>query len=310
MLVFLYQHMVIHGKTVQNIPPGDIQYLQLKDRLHRHVRYLSEEIGERHRDNEGALEKTVEYIDRQFQQMGYRTRLQEINGQDDVNVITEIRGNRTPDRILIVGAHYDSVWLSPGADDNASGIAALLEIARAFVHLKPGKTIRFIAFGNEEKPFSETENMGSYFYVKTAVEHNEFITGMFSLEMLGYYSSDKNSQKYPLVARWIFPDTADFIAFISNLDSRSLIEAIGRYSKHARGRAEGLVIHEKILPDIRRSDHASFWDYRIPAVLISDTAEFRNSNYHSVSDVMETLDFETMSAVIAGLIPMFESLVE
>ena len=303
--------MVIHAGIVQTVPPVSDDYPQLENRLYQHVRYLSEEIGERHHDNQAALEKTVEYIDGQFQQMGYRTELQRINGRNDVNIISEIRGNKSPGLILIIGAHYDSVWLSPGADDNATGVAALLEIGRAFKNLSPGKTIRFIAFGNEEQPFSETEDMGSYYYAKTVSGNRDVITGMFSLEMLGFYSSEKNSQNYPLLARWLYPDTADFIAFISNFDSRPLlVKAIKSYSRHARVNAEGLVIHEKILPDIRRSDHASFWDHKIPAVMITDTAEFRNMNYHSVGDVIETLDFETMSSVVAALIPMFEKLAE
>jgi Zn-dependent M28 family amino/carboxypeptidase len=304
-----YKFVVIPGE--QALIPVKKQSEQLKDlakQLQNHVRVISEDIGERHYELPDAIDKAVNYIKQEFRNAGFDPELQVFGNQAFCNVITEITGTDKKNEIIVIGAHYDSVWLSPGANDNASGVAGLLEIARTLASNNYLKTIRFVAFANEEHPFSGTENMGSRVYAQSLADKNENIVAMFSLEMLGFYSDKAGSQKYPAGAGWFYPDTANFIAFISNLYSRSLlVNAINNYNDVSVS-AQGLAAPEFLVPDIRRSDHASFWEVGYPAVMITDTANFRNINYHTVGDRIETLDFYRMAGVVSGLSKMIKNL--
>ena len=169
----------------------------LAQRLNLHIRMLAEEIGERHFEQPGSLDRAAQYIEQEFRACGLAPSRQSIGKLPFHNVIVQITGATKPDEIIITGAHYDTVWLSPGADDNASGVAALLELACSLAQNGHDRTLRFIAFANEEQPFSETENMGSRFYAKFIRAQNENVIAMFSLEMLGYYSDQPHSQNYP-----------------------------------------------------------------------------------------------------------------
>ena len=308
LLFSIYKVIVLADRTTKPYSGDSIAHLEsLKDRLYQHVWFLSEEIGERHNENQGSLEKTINYITQEFNSAGYNPELQNFGPLQNSNIIAEITG--TDNEVLIIGAHYDTVWLSPGADDNATGIAGLLEIARALSGSSPVKTIRFIAFANEEQPYSHTDDMGSRVYARSVNEKNENIVGMISLEMLGYYSDEPGGQKFPSLAHWFYPDTASFIGFISNLQSRKfLLSALNHYRTGAIVPAEGLAIPVSLVPDIQRSDHASFWTLGYPAIMITDTANFRNINYHSVGDVIHTLDFNHMVGVVSGLIKMTAAL--
>jgi len=304
-----YKFIVIPGERA--LIPVKKQSEQLKElakQLQNHVWVLSEDIGERHYELPESIEKTVNYIKREFRNTGFNPELQVFGNQAFCNVITEITGTNKKNEIIIIGAHYDSVWLSPGADDNASGVAGLLEIARILASNNYLRTIRFVAFANEEHPFSGTENMGSRVYAQSLAEKNEDIVAMFSLEMLGFYSNETGSQKYPAGAGWFYPDTANFIAFISNIYSRSLLVKAINYYNDVSVPAQGLAAPEFLVPDIRRSDHASFWELGYPAVMITDTSNFRNVNYHTVGDRIETLDFDRMAGVVSGLSKMIKNL--
>lgn len=309
-LYLFYKITVIHGPQAQAFIKGhDKLNTELQARLQQHVLTLAEEIGERHHSEKKSLDKAAQYIKQEFVKAGFEPTLQLFNESVYCNIIAEIAGNEKQNDIIIIGAHYDTVWLSPGADDNASGVAALLEIARALSGQHLARTVRLIAFTNEEQPFADTEEMGSKIYVRSLLDKDENIIAMFSLEMLGFYSDKKGSQRYPAVANLFYPDTASFIAFVSNLPSRSLlISAMANYSGKATVPAHGLAVPEFLVPDIRRSDHASFWDFGYPAVMITDTADYRNINYHTVGDVIGTLDFNRMAGVVAGLINTFELL--
>ncbi len=307
----LYRIVVIPGPDNQTLykPAGDLT--DVKDRLYQHVHVLSEEIGERHHEMPESLARTVAYITQELKDAGLDPEIQSFGDRPYYNVIAEIAGGDKKSEIIILGAHYDTVWLSPGADDNASGVAALLEIARNFSDSHPARTIRFVAFANEEYPFSESDSMGSRVYVRSVSDKNENIIGMFSLEMLGYYSNQSGSQKYPLPLKWFYPDTASFIAFVANISSRPLlVRAIRHFRRNSDFPTEGLAAPELFIPDIRRSDHASFWDMGYSAVMITDTASFRNMNYHTVGDVARTLDYERMAAVVNGLTLMLKDLAQ
>ena len=312
LLIFMficYRLFVMHGQephTVKNLDSDHTS--RLASNLYAHVKVLSEYIGERHHESPEAINETIKYIASEMQSTGYEPVYHKFGDRDYSNIISEISGTDKPDEIIIIGAHYDTVWLSPGADDNASGIAALLEIAKNLFNENFSRSVRFVAFANEEQPFSESESMGSRVYAKLSAQNRENIIAMFSLEMLGFYSDKQGSQNYPPVIRPFYPDTGNFIAFVSNLNSRSLLKKAVYHYYDANFSAQGLAAPEFLVPDIRRSDHASFWDSGYQAVMITDTANFRNPNYHSVGDRIETLDFERMASVVSGLTGMIRKL--
>ncbi len=288
---------------------GDIEKISLaidekliRQSLEQHVYYLAEEIGERHYENPGAIENTIDYIFARFSESGYSPRRELFGGRPYQNLVVELRGSVYPEEIIVVGAHYDTVWLSPGADDNASGVAVLIEMARLLSGKKLARTVRLIAFGNEEHPYAETPDMGSIVHAGSARARDENIIAMYSLEMVGFYSDKPGSQNYPALIKWFYPDTANFIGFIGNISSGILLaRSLARFRCYTDFPAEGLWISEKIVPDIRRSDHASFWDQGYPALLITDTSLYRNSNYHTVGDTVDTLNYAKMARLVSGL---------
>jgi Zn-dependent M28 family amino/carboxypeptidase len=307
----LIYHLVVIRDSREHPPfKFNENLISIRNRLNHHVHLLSEEIGERHIANPASIDRTVDYILQEFEKAGFNPKLHAY-GRDGLyhNVVAELAGGNKKDEIIIIGAHYDTVRLSPGADDNASGVAALLVIAGHLAGNRPEKTIRFIAFANEEQPFSESDDMGSRMYAREMRSRNENILVMFSLEMLGCYSDQAGSQNYPAPLNWFYPHTASFIAFIANISSRPLLlQAIRRFQRHSDFPVEGLAAPEIFLPDIRRSDHASFWDHGYKAVMITDTALYRNRNYHTAGDIARTLDYEKMATVIQGLILMVTDL--
>lgn len=281
----------------------------LEKRLYQHIRVLSEEIGERHFENTGSLGKTADYIEQEWIAAGLQPVRQSYADNTYHNIIAEIRGSKQLDEIIIVGAHYDTVWLSPGANDNASGVAALLELSRNLVKLNPERTVRFVAFTNEEQPFAGSDEMGSMVYARLLHQQGENVVAMYSLEMLGYYSDMPGSQSYPVPLSWFYPDQANFIAFVGNIPSGLLLwQSLNAFRRLSDFPAQGLIMSERLVPDIRRSDHASFWDAGYPAVMVTDTAEFRNIHYHTVGDVMRTLDLKKMAGVVEGLTRMLADL--
>jgi len=310
--VFFYYCIRMPGESFSGSLPGmDASMQNLSKRLDEHVRILAEEIGERNFHNRDALEKAADYIEEQFNSIHYVPKNQMVNNGDFRNIVVDHYGSQRRDRIIIVGAHYDTTWGTPGADDNASGIAALIEIARELKEKKFPVTIRFVAFVNEERPFFGRDDMGSGYHARHAREQNEDIIGMFSLEMLGYYSDQPRSQWYPRRLRKHYPQTADFVAFVSNLVSRKfLIDSLTAFRTQARFPSEGLTAPQWLVPSIRRSDHASFWANGYPAVMVTDTAEFRNFNYHLSTDRHETLDYERLARVVSGLTKMLEELAD
>jgi Zn-dependent M28 family amino/carboxypeptidase len=277
--------------------------LQLtKESLSKHVYVLSEEIGERHYIERNSLDQTADYIETSFKDMGYNPVSEIYSDKLYRNIIVNLYGKQRRNEIIIIGAHYDTVWLSPGADDNASGIAALLEIARNLQGRRFSKTIRFIAFTNEERPFFGRDLMGSRVNARHSYDRNELISGMISLEMLGYYSNQPNSQVYPKPLSYFYPQQANFIAFVSNFSSRTLLHDVIREFRATRQfPSEGLIALRFLVPDIRRSDNSSFWHYDFPAIMVTDTSNYRNNRYHTVGDIHRTLDYESMSRVVEGL---------
>ncbi len=315
--------LAMPGSSYGGEPPAlAAEQQQLREHLQDHVRHLAGSIGERNTEQAGSLAAAANYIHDQFQAMGLVPRWREYRVDDDnspfsgpfVNVEVELHGHRRADEVLVIGAHYDSAWPSPGADDNASGVAGLLEIARWFAEQKAAgrrfdRTIRFVAFANEESPHFGGPSMGSKVYVASAGQRDENIVGMFSLEMLGYYDNAPGSQRFPRPIEAFYPDRGNFIAFVADLRSRGLLhDTLEHFRDHATQPSQGIAAPAFLLPDIRRSDHAMFWQQGYPALMVTDTAGFRNPHYHRHSDTPDTLDYAAMTRVVHGLARTFAAL--
>ncbi|MDX1519285.1 MAG: M28 family peptidase [Gammaproteobacteria bacterium] len=309
---FAFYMMSMPGELLRKpLPALDPAEKELATRLRSHVWQLAEEIGERHYQAPTALAQAAEYIEESFARAGLTPVIEEF-GQDNQtfrNIFVEFQG-RNPDRdILVIGAHYDTVWLSPGADDNASGVAVLLETARLLQERFLDNSVRLVAFVNEESPFFNTDLMGSLVHARNAAIRGETISGMISLEMLGYFSGEPGSQHYPFPLKYFYPATGTFVAFVGNLDSRRFLRnGVGLFRESGRFPATGIAVPQRLVPDIRRSDHFAFWAQGIDAFMITDTANFRNPYYHTGGDLAKTLDYEAMARITLAITDMIEGL--
>ncbi len=277
---------------------------QREGALQRHVRYLAETIGERNRENREGLEEASRYIAEELQEMGYAVEMLpfDFRGEKFCNIEAILPGSVSPRRCVVIGAHYDSVPGSPGANDNASGVAALLELARALRAERFASDVRFVAFVNEEPPYFDTgEGMGSVEYVRTLPERRVEVASMLCIETVGFYSDERGSQKYPPPLSHFYPSRGDFIGFVGNLPSRTLVHrAIAAFRAQRALPSEGISIFEAI-PGVSWSDHRSFWRAGIPAVMVTDTALFRDPAYHLASDLPHRLDYGRMARLVTGL---------
>lgn len=284
------------------LPLATNQQTQLSGFLKAHVDTLCT-LGERNARSYEALTASVAYIRHSFEALGYTVKKQDFTFANKVmtNLEVEVKGSKYPERIIVVGAHYDTVYGSPGADDNASGTASLLEMARLLRDHKPDYTIRLVAFANEEHPEADWHTMGSYEYARACHERKDDIRGMMVLEMLGCYSDAPNSQQYPYPFNLFYPTVGNFIAFVGNTKSRAIVtRAIEAFRKNTAFPSEGVSAPEKYR-DIQRSDHSCFWDFGYQALMITDTSNFRYRPYHTAEDTPEKLDYERMARVTEGL---------
>jgi Zn-dependent M28 family amino/carboxypeptidase len=290
--------------------PLSSEEIILRDRLIRHVHVLAGTIGERNLNRHGSLERAGGYIEEQFAANGYLSRSQEysVGGTTVRNIDAQL--GPASDGILLIGAHYDSVAGCPGANDNASGVAGVLELSRVLADHARTRPIRFAAFANEEPPFFMTETMGSRVYAQRCRALGERIAGMFSLETIGYYSNVRGSQQYPGPALFqrLYPDTGNFIGFVSNLASRKLMRDAGReFRRRAEFPSEGVAAPAGI-PGIAWSDHWAFWQEGYQAVMLTDTAPYRYPHYHQPTDTPEKVDYDSLARVVSGMKEMFAAL--
>jgi len=276
---------------------------RLAARLARHVAVLAAEIGPRNVFRPAALAQAAAYIRDQFAAWGYAVAAQAYrsHGQECLNLEASIPGSRRPAEIVVAGAHYDTVEGSPGADDNASGVAGLLEIARALRSARPARTIRLVAFVNEEAPFFYWGEMGSKVYAEAARRRGDDIRIMLSLEMLGCYREERGSQAYPPLLRWFYPPRGNFIALVSNLESRHALRRLVKAFRQSSDFPVESLASPAFVPGVAWSDQISFWRQDYPAVMVADTAFFRYPHYHLATDTPETLAYPQMARVVDGL---------
>ena len=281
----------------------------IRANLTRHLTYLSVTLGDRSIYRPGNLQAAADYVFQNFAAMGYAPRRQTfISMKEEVGNV--IAGDENPGGYYILGAHFDTVAGTPGADDNASGVAVLLEVARLARNLTPPRPWAFIGFTCEEPPAFFTPDMGSRVYVKRARQQKANILGMLCLEMVGYYSQAPHSQSLPLPLKLMgYPTTGNFIGLVSDRRSRPLmvqLEAAIQGGCRLPTVTLAVPLGGHILPEVRLSDHANFWDEGYPAIMLTDTAFMRNPNYHGPGDVMDRLDLTAMTELTLGLVNFIE----
>ena len=276
---------------------------RLATRLRRHVERLAGEIGERHVLRPAALHAAERYVGESLRALGYEVTRQnyEAQGVDSANLEVVVPGGDRATEIVLAGAHYDTVPGSPGADDNASGVAAIVELARLLRDARPARTIRLVAFVNEEPPFFFWGEMGSKVYARAARARGDDIRVMLSLEMLGCYSDEKGSQGYPPLLGHFYPAQGNYIAFVSNLRSRRALRNVFAAFRDASDFPAEKLAAPALVPGIAWSDQLSFWREGYPAAMVTDTAFHRYRHYHQPTDTPEKLDYARMAQVVEGL---------
>lgn len=305
-------------ESAEDIPDMELTATEKKlaERLEEDVYALSAELGERNMHRRGSMEQAAEWVVNRMKEIGYSPERQtyripdgQYAGEAADNLVAEVAGTSNPAKIVVIGAHYDSVYGSPGANDNASAVATLLALAEWFKERPQPLTVRFVAFANEEPPFFHTRNMGSYAYAQNCRELGEQIVAMMSMDGLGFYSDEPRSQHYPVPGLgFLYPDTADFIGFVTRLSDRSLLNRVlGAFRENATIASEGATL-PGFIPGVFWSDHWSFWKHDYPAFLVTDTLLFRDPYYHTPADTTERLDYESMARVAEGLKAVIEEM--
>jgi hypothetical protein len=301
--------MKMPGKNISAAASLSQEDVDLRGELKADVEKLAGEIGERNMLRYSQLNTAADFIENSFSSAGLQPRRDsyDLHGRACHNIEAEIRGARP--EILLIGAHYDSVLGAPGANDNGSGVAAMLALARRFAGKPAQHTLRFVAFVNEEPPYFLTGQMGSFVYAGRCKAHGDRISAMISLETIGYFSDAPHSQTYPAPGLGVFyPSIGNFIGFVSNVPSRHLLRrAIALFRKHANIPSEGAAL-PAFIPGVSWSDQWSFWQHGYPGIMITDTAPFRYPHYHSATDTPDKLDYDRFALVVSGMEKVIEEL--
>jgi hypothetical protein len=296
------------GKTL----PLQPEELKLKTQLQQDIKTLATTIGPRNIGSYENLTAAKTFLETSLAESGYKVQQQEykVKKQSYYNLIVEKRGTEKPDEIVIIGGHYDSAYTSPGANDNGTGAAATLELAKLFANKPTKRTLRFVEFTNEEPPFFWTDDMGSLVYAKAAGNSKEKIVAMLSLETMGYFSDEPASQKYPFPIGLLYPNKGNFIAFIGNIKSGDLVrKSIASFRAHTQIPSEGVVLPNGI-PGVGWSDQWSFWQQGYKGIMVTDTATYRYPHYHSYEDTYDKINFDKFTKTVSGLVNVIEDLVK
>ena len=312
-ILFGYYTMFHFKRTAQPAPyTKQIHHALdiLEEQLKKHIQSLAGDIGERNVFHPDKLSEASLYIQKFWQEQGFHTQYQDYITENIPckNLWVQIDGKTLPNETVIIGAHYDSVWTSPGANDNASGIAALLEISRTLKNMQPRRSIILIAFVNEEPPFFLTDQMGSSVFAKEMAKQGKIISSMIALETIGYFTNEENSQQYPPLIGWFYPSKGNFLAVVGNLKSRKLVKKVAKYFQASIDFPIEIISAPRNLPGIDWSDHASFWEHGYQAVMVTDTAPYRYPHYHQASDLPDKITYPAYTKVVYGLIEVVKQL--
>ncbi len=294
-----------------------IDYKTTKQNLISHVQALTRTIGERSVRRPWNLEKTAKYIEDFYQGINVESRREPYLYKKETvyNVVSDIAFKSGDSKVFLIGAHYDSVSGTVGADDNASAVAVQLEVARELARLRNQKklnmTVRLVSFALEEPPAYGTRSMGSRVYARKAKKEKERIDGMICLEMVGYTCHEPGCQAYPFPLMYLnYPKTGNFIGIVGNFKSRYFTRSIFQsFLKNENLPVVKLTVPWSgyLIPNVRLSDHAPFWDQGYKSVMITDTAFYRNPHYHRVSDTADKLDYSFMTQLVESLVQFFLS---
>jgi hypothetical protein len=294
------------------LPPFTETERALAQRLEAHVAGVASR--EHHVGRPEALEQSARYIESALAGLGYDVLRQEFqaDGVDVRNIEVSLSERGTnPTRLLVIGAHYDSARDAIGANDNGSGVAALIELARALRSFRAaGIGIRLVFYVNEELPYFGTEQMGSRVHADGLAKAGKEVAAMLSLETMGYYSDAPGSQHYPDPVGALYPDTGNFIAFVANVRSRPLVaRAIGSFRRHVAFPSEAAALPQ-FIPGVDWSDQWAYWRHGWPAVMVTDTAPFRDPSYHTLEDTLDKIDYPRLARVVIGIEGVIRDLAE
>ncbi len=303
----------IPGKSYKGqLPPLQKEEIILQDLLRKDIQKITVEIGARNYIKYKNLNAAKSFFENTLTQLGYKVEQQEykIDKKPYYNLEVQRLGTEKPSEVILIGGHYDSAFNSPGANDNGTGAAATLELARIFAKKSTRRTVRFVEFTNEEPPFFWTGNMGSLVYAKQMDQRKENIIVMLSLETMGYFSDKEGSQKYPFPIGLLYPNQGDFIGFIGNLNSGDLVRrSISSFRRHAKFPSEGAILPGWI-PGVGWSDQWSFWEKGYKGIMITDTAPYRYPYYHTEDDTLDKINFDKLARVVSGLSEVISDLAE
>lgn len=294
-----------------SLPPLTSEERAIAERLRTHITTIAAE--PHNAANIDALRKVEAYLTGALEAVGFRVRRKafEADGQEVANLEVVVEPTGAARDTLVIGAHYDSAGLAPGANDNATGTAAVIELAMA-LRARPASStrLRFVLFVNEEPPHFKTETMGSLVHARALIATGEPIRGMICLETLGAFSDQPGSQAYPALLDRIFPDRANFIAMVGTLGARALVhDVIGSFRETTQFPTVGGVL-PSLIPGIDWSDHWSFGQVGIPAIMITDTALYRYPFYHTTEDAADKIDVEALARITKGMERVFLDLVK
>lgn len=288
------------------------ELITIASRARRIVEVLANEYPSRNGQFPALLNGAADFIEREFRALGYAVESQpyDCEGMTVRNLVVEKKGSKPDQSSIILGAHYDTVIGTPGADDNASGIAGLLELARLLKDQPLQHTVRFVAFPHEEPPYFYTSLMGSQQYVKGLKQKGENVLAMLALEMLGY-AGENYGQLYPapfmrLLGR--YPRYGNYIALVGNLRSLGLMSIVRKTMRDQQTIGVESLSAPGFIPPLFLSDHSSFWKAGFPALMVTDTAFLRNPHYHIESDTPDTLNYEFLATVVSAVYAAVKSL--
>lgn len=299
------------GRRVATAGAATEETRALAEVLRADVSHLALVVGERNANQRAALDDAEQFLVERVRSMGYQVVREPFvaGGQTFHNLVFERTGAEHPEHIFEVGAHYDSAEGTPGANDNGSGVAALLAIADAFSARSVRHTLRFALYAIEEPPFFNTDDMGSRHHAKASVARGDKVFGMISLETMGHYSDVPGSQNYPAPLGLLYPSEGNFIGFVGDTTSEDLVRRLATaFRAHAEVPSEGASLPGS-MPGVYWSDHASWWSVGVPAVMVTDTAPFRYPHYHEPTDTPEHIDYHRLSLVVVGLTRALDAIV-
>jgi hypothetical protein len=270
--------------------------------LEQHVRELAVNLHPRSFENFANIERAGDYILAAFIATGAETEVQKFAVQGSLyrNLIVRFGPREGP--VLVIGAHYDANGGTPGADDNASGVAGLLELARLLGANPPPQPVELVAYTLEEPPYFRSASMGSFQHAQALVNSGRRLRLMMSLEMIGYFRDEPDSQQFPVPGlELLYPDSGNFIAIVGRFGDFGATRRVKALFRGATDLPVESMNAPAKVPGVDFSDHVNYWHFELPAVMVTDTAFLRNPHYHQASDTPETLDYPRMAKVVQAV---------